>query len=282
MAERVILVTKASGETEPYDREKIRRSILGSGAGEQIAERILREVDTQLYNGITTEKIFRIVFKLLNKHHPSSASRFDLKGAIMRIGPAGYPFETYLSEVLREYGYDVKVRQIVQGRCVPHEIDIIAKDKKGTTMIECKYHNNRGTKSNIHDGLYTWARFLDLQEGANEGKCEPFDAVWLVTNTKLTSEVLEYGNCRGLSILGWSYPPNNNLRVMIESKNLYPITVLRSIDKMSLEKLFSADLMLAKDLIAMQPRQLSAKAGISPNRAELILDEAQGVLRVNE
>lgn len=282
MVEKNILVTKASGETELYDREKIRKSIIGAGAGEQIAERILREVDAKLYNGITTEKIFKMVFKLLSKHHPSSASRFDLKGAIMRIGPAGYPFETFFSEVMREYGYEVKLRQIVQGRCVPHEIDVVAKDKKKTYMVECKYHNNRGTRSNIHDGLYTWARFLDLEEGAAEGKCEKFDQPWLVTNTKLTSEVIEYGNCRGLEILGWSYPQHNNLRMMVESKNLYPVTVLRSVDKFSLEKLFIANIMLAKDLLKFQPRQLSSNTNIPPNRAELIIDEAMGVLRVNE
>lgn len=280
MAEKTILVVKASGETQPYDREKIRKSILGSGANDQIAERILREVDTQLYNGITTEKIFRIIFKLLNKHHPSSASRFDLKGAIMRIGPAGYPFETFFGEVLQEYGYAVKLRQIVRGRCVPHEIDVVATDKQGTVMVECKYHNNRGTKSNIHDGLYTWARFLDLQEGFKEGTCERFDVPWLVTNTKLTSEVIEYGACRGLHILGWSYPHDRNLRMMIESKNLYPVTVLRSVDKLSLEKLFNANLMLAKDMLAFQAKQLSAKTGIPPNRADMIIEEAQGVLRV--
>jgi hypothetical protein len=279
MVKKEVLVRKASGVREPYDPKKVRKAVIRAGANETLADQIMSELEKKLYNGIKTDKIFRIVFQLLRKHHPHSASRYDLKRAIMKIGPAGYPFETFFSEVLEEYGYDTKLRQIVQGRCVPHEIDVIAKNKEGTFMIECKYHNNRGTKSHVHDGLYTWARFLDLQEGAKEGKCQEFDQAWLVTNTKFTTEVVEYANCRGLKLVGWNYPRDTSIRHLIENKNIYPISILRSIDRYTMKRLLYAELTLVKDLLKFPIRELQSKTRVSRTRLETIVAEAKGVVR---
>jgi hypothetical protein len=241
----------------------------------------MKYVESKLYNGIRTDKIFKYVFHYLNKLHPHSASRFDLKRAVMRIGPAGYPFETFFAEILQEYGYKTKLRQIVQGRCIPHEVDVVAENQKNIFMVECKYHNNRGTKSHIIDALYTWGRFLDLMEGAEEGKCENFKQPWLATNTKFTSEVVEYGVCRGLKLTGWNYPKTENLRHMIESRNLYPISVLKSVDKYSTRRLFNADLMLARDVIKFSVEKLQTMTKISRTKLETITEEARGVLRVD-
>ena len=281
MLKKNIMVRKASGELELYNPEKVRAAIIRSGAWEGVADKVIEEMEKKLYNGIRTEKIFKYVFQLLNRYHPPSASRFDLKRAIMRIGPAGYPFETFFSEVLQEYGYEVELRQIIQGRCVPHEVDVVAKNKDGIVMVECKYHNNRGTKSHVIDGLYTWARFLDLQEGAEEGKCQKFDQPWLVTNTKFTTEVVEYGNCRGLKLIGWNYPKEKNLRSMVEEKGLYPVSVLKSVDRYLMRRLFTANLMLARDLLKFPVGKLQDLTKVSKTKLETIVGEARGVLRAD-
>jgi len=44
----------------------------------------------------------------------------------MELGPSGFPFENYLSQILNEIGYKVQVGKIINGKCVTHEIDVIA------------------------------------------------------------------------------------------------------------------------------------------------------------
>jgi len=56
-----------------------------------------------------------------------------LKKAILQLGPTGYPFERFVGELLKYQGYEAKVGQIVQGNCVQHEVDVVA--KKGDTVF---------------------------------------------------------------------------------------------------------------------------------------------------
>jgi len=50
----------------------------------------------------------------------------------MRLGPAGYSFETYIGELLKEQGHQVMLRQMVRGLCVEHEIDVISEERAGS------------------------------------------------------------------------------------------------------------------------------------------------------
>ena len=47
----------------------------------------------------------------------------------MDLGPTGYPFEDYVAEILKTEGYQTQVRQVLEGNCVSHEIDVIAQKK---------------------------------------------------------------------------------------------------------------------------------------------------------
>lgn len=270
------LIRKASGDFEEYRPEKIRRAILRSGASEDVANEILAELDERLYDGISTKEIFHFVHQLLHKRKPSLASRYDLKGAIMRLGPEGYAFETYLAEILREYGYKTKVRQLIQGVCVMHEVDVVAEgpDNK-VSAIECKYHNSKGMTTGLKEAMYTYARFLDLNEGYAQGHGQHFDDIWLVTNTKFSPEAIDYAKCKQLRLLGWRYPPEKTLENMIESKGLYPITILKSVDNYSRQRIFDAGMVLAKDLLTNEFSLLLKKTGLSSNRLRAIVDEAK-------
>ena len=110
----------------------------------------------------------------------------------MGLGPTGFPFEKYIAEILKEYGYATKVGEVVKGYCVSHEVDVIAQKGKECFMIECKYHNKRGRRLDVKVAMYIYARFLDIkraQEKIKEHK-KHFHQAWLVTNTKCTREAI--------------------------------------------------------------------------------------------
>lgn len=69
--------------------------------------------------------------KLKERNEQALAIRYDLKRALMELGPSGYPFEKLISDLLRKFGYRTKTNLTLQGKCVSHEIDVIAeKDGK--------------------------------------------------------------------------------------------------------------------------------------------------------
>ena len=158
-----IYVTKASGEKSLFSTEKIRRSLSKSGASNEQIELVIEQVSNQLYEGITTKKIYQIAYSILKGLGRHTAARYHLKRAIMELGPSGFPFEKYLGEILKYQGYSIQIGQIIQGKCVTHEIDIIAKKNDQLKMIECKYHNHPGIFCDVKIPLYIHARFEDIK-----------------------------------------------------------------------------------------------------------------------
>jgi hypothetical protein len=272
-------VVKASGETEKFDSFKIRRTCLRAGASEELSDRIAKEVKKKAYNGITTKAILEMTIRILSKEKPHVAARYDLKGAMFRLGPAGFVFENFVGEVLKEYGYSVKVHNIIRGHCVSHEIDVVAEKDNKSYMIECKFHNMPGIYTNLKEALYTYARFMDLEEGSHLNSCQNFDQPWLVCNTKFSDDAIQYSKCRGLNLIGWSYPEGDSLESMIEAKKLYPITMLRSLDRYSMDKLASADFILALDLLRIPLSEISKLTKISVSKLRTFSQEAEGIMQ---
>lgn len=275
-------VLKASGKMERFKPEKVKKSILRAGVSSATAEEVVKEIEKRAYDGITTREIFRLAMKLLKEMEPSSAMRYDLKGAIMRLGPAGFSFETYVSEILREYGYKTKLRVKLTGRCVPHEVDIVATDTSGKRfMVECKYHNALGTYTNLKEALYTYARFLDLVEGHRAGKGERFDAAMLSCNTRTSLDVQRYAACIGMRLLCWRYPKDTSLEKLIEGKNLYPITILPSVDIEAQQKLSRAGIVLAKSLLEKDLDYVHSRTGLKAAKLQRIVEDAAKIARVS-
>lgn len=253
-----IKVLKASGECEPFSEEKVRSSLKRAGAEKELIEKIIKHLRGELYEGISTRQIYSHVFALLKKFESHLASKYNLKQAIMELGPSGYPFEKFMAGILVYEGYQIEVGQIVQGKCVSHEIDVIAQKDPSIGsgrgkhfMVECKFHNRPGTKSDIQVALYTYARFLDVEKAWVEiaGHKEKFHQAWLVTNTKVTSEVKTYARCVGLKVISWDYPPDFSLRFLIEKSRLYPVTCLNSLNQSEKRKLLENGIVFCRDLI---------------------------------
>jgi Holliday junction resolvase len=269
-----IRVVKADGSMAPFDSEKVRMTALRAGADPELADKVAKEVERRAYDGIPTKRILDIALKLLDRLEPHVAARYDLKGAIMRLGPAGFIFEELLAEMLRAWGWKAKVHSMIAGRCVSHEVDVVAEKGNERAMIEAKYHNQPGIFTGVKDALYVVARFEDLI--AAKTKEGTFTKPWLATNTKFSGDTIQYAECRGLQLLGWKYPAKQSIQFLLESKQLYPITVIRTLDKMTLEKLAAAELMFCHDLMR-STNELYRKTGIKETKLVQLQKAAQAI-----
>lgn len=263
-------VLKATGEIEPFNEEKLRLSIQRAGIPKELVENIVIHVKSKLYQNIPTSEIFKHVTEFLgNSSHPFSKAKYSLKQAIMDLGPTGYPFEDYISEILKMEGYETQVRQILTGKCISHEIDLIVAKNNVSSMVECKFHNMPGTRSQVHVSLYTKARFDDIKEKHN------LTDVWLVTNTKITQDALNYAICNNMKVISWDYPENGSFRDLIEKYKLHPITMLTNLTQNQKQLLAVNHVVLAKD-VCKNPASLDL-LGLPDDKKNSILSECQFV-----
>jgi Holliday junction resolvase-like predicted endonuclease len=269
-----MLVKKATGEMSPYSEEKLKASLMKSGANSALVEKIVQVVRLRLYEGIPTKKIYRLAFNELRKATRPVAARYKLKRAIMELGPSGFPFERYVAEILKLQGYQVLTGQIVKGKCVSHEIDVIAEKDHSHFMIECKYHNQQGTACDVKIPLYVQARFKDVESAWKEQPAHDtkFHQGWVVTNTRFTHDAIEYGTCIGLNLLGWNYPPKDNLKELIDKLRVYPITCLTTLTNHEKQQLLEKCIVLCKDL-SYDTSSLRA-IGLKEDRIQFVMEEA--------
>ncbi|HEY0221060.1 MAG TPA: ATP cone domain-containing protein [Candidatus Paceibacterota bacterium] len=274
MSTEGIYVVKADGAREPFDSTKLEHSLKKAGASQRYVDEITNHIKTHLTEDITTHEIYKHAFELLNKKDQPIAVKYSLKRAIMDLGPSGFPFEDFVAEIFRYKGYEAKTGQIVKGFCVEHEIDVVAWDKKELIMVEAKFHNELGTKSDLKVALYVKARFDDLskmkfdyggERNVNEG--------WLVTNTKFTSTAIEYGSCQGgMKMVGWNYPPEGNLHDMILESKLHPITCLVSLNSREKKVLLDQGIVLCKSVME-DSSILDSIGGMTEKSKRAVLEE---------
>ncbi|MCL4418273.1 MAG: restriction endonuclease [Actinobacteria bacterium] len=193
----------------------------------------------------------------------------------MKLGPTGYLFEKYIARIFQEYGYTTEVGRIVIGHCVNHEVDVIAIQNNRHFMIECKYHNEPGTRSDVKIALYIYARFLDVERAwkLKEGHESMFHQAWLVTNTKCTSDAIRYASCMNMRIIAWNYPKEGSLEYLIENKYLYPITILPALQTIDIVKLNSSGVLLAKELQKYSQDDLTKILSTSQSISQRIFEE---------
>lgn len=269
-------VTKSSGQTEPFDEEKLRRSLLRSGADDVLVNQVVQELAGQWHEGTSTKSIFKRAFKLLKRLHRPTAARYTLKQAMLDFGNSGFPFEDFFAEVMRTQGYEVDIRQILPGVCVQHEVDVVAQNADALIWVECKYHPMAGSVSNIKIPLYIHSRFRDLEQhrtarpAAHDTRSTQG---WIVTNTRFSDDAMTYGRCAGLHLVGWNYPAGSSLREMIDRAGLYPITCLTTLTRREKEDLLNQSIVLCQNLT--RPGYWASALRLSADRRSKIMREAQ-------
>ena len=267
------LVKKASGEKEPFEPEKLKHSLRRAGTSVSVADDILDEILPSLEEGMTTQAIYKKAFSMLRRRKGPDAARYSLKKAIMELGPTGYPFEHFVGQVLASQGFDVKVGVMLEGKCVSHEIDVVATHNHTQYLAECKFYNSQGKYASVQVPLYVRSRVDDIiafREKLPEYKQTRFFG-WVVTNTRFTEDALRYGRCAGLHMLSWDLPANKGLKDMIEKTGVFPITVLTGLNSKQKQYILNKDIVLCRQL--KDSPELLDEAGISGKRKNAVLQE---------
>ena len=270
-------VINSLGERELFSLKKIYISCRNSGLDDYSARRVVGKIKQEIYPGITTLEISKLINEALRKEFPQSAIKFSLKSAIRKLGPAGFTFEKYVGEIFSRNGYEVKLNQHLFGLCrCEYEIDFLAKKDDLIYVGECKYHNLPGERVDLRIALANHARFLDISRNPFF-KSKKLKSI-LVTNTKFTSEAMRYSKCVGVAMLGWKYPKKKGLEYLIEKENLYPITILPSFKGYLTEVFAQKRKMIALDLLESPVTKLSQKLGVREKEIAKLVREAEILL----
>ncbi|MCD6660703.1 MAG: restriction endonuclease [Lentimicrobium sp.] len=270
-----VQVKKSSGENQEFSPEKLYNSLRNAGASEVIIESVISEVMNSLYDGISTRAIYKMAFRLLKQKVHSTAARYSLKNAIMELGPTGFPFERYVGELMKKLGYKAITGQILPGKCVTHEVDVVAWNDEKKIMIECKYHNTPGRICSVQVPLYIQSRFIDVKsvwETAQENKGKKYEG-WVVTNTRFSEDAAAYGICAGLRLIGWDFPSKGSLKDLVENTGLFPVTVLSGLNRRQKQSLIEREYILCTDLAA-NTRAID-EFGLSPKAKAKVIEELE-------
>ncbi len=243
-----ILITKANGEKEPFYQKKLYNSLVNSGATSDIADEITSDISSIIAEGDQTKDIYKRAFEKLRSIKSPMAARYSVKRALLDLGPSGYPFEDFLAEIYRALGYTSKTRTIAQGRCVEHEMDVVAVRGDERLAAEVKFHNNHGIKSDLKVALYVHARFEDIAAQSGVNSDSDYTDRLLITNTKFTKQVEVYAACVGLQIISWNYPANGNLRELIEQTGVHPVSCLTTLSSSNKRRLMNSGIVLCRQI----------------------------------
>ena len=277
MKSETAYVIKMDGTREPFDETKLKESLIHSGASEKITDDVVERVVREVRDGMTTREIYKNAFDILRREEKPVAIKYSIRHAVMELGPSGFPFERYVAGIFKAKGFETMTDQTVKGFCVQHEIDVVAWDENKLVMVEAKFHNELGTKSDLKVVLYVKARFDDLRKMKfTYGHERELDEAWLITNTKFSSTAIEYGSCQGgLVMVGWNYPPTGNLHDMILEARLHPLTCLVNLSSSIKRALLLQGIVLCKT-IEQNPNLLSL-AGLNSLETGKILEEIRAL-----
>jgi len=248
--EKAINIIKYSGEIEAFNIEKLKRSLRHSKASEKLVTEIADEIQLHLTEGMTTKRIYEIAYRMLKRKSKSGSARYKLKKAIMEFGPTGYPFEKFVGKILEYEGFKTEVGVVMQGHCVTHEVDVTALKAKEHYLVECKFHSDQGRICNVKIPLYIQSRFKDLEAQWLKQKDHSMKLHkgWVYTNTRFSTDAIQFGECAGLGLVSWDYPENNNLKGRIDLSRLYPITALPSLSKQEKQKILNKGIVLCRQI----------------------------------
>jgi hypothetical protein len=276
--QKTLFVKKASGVMEPFSREKLKRSLQRSGAADLLIDSILNDVDSWIYDGVSSRKIYDMAFSLLRKKTLGNAARYKLKRAIMELGPTGHPFEHFVGQVFKRQGFDIDVAQVIQGHCVTHEVDVITTRDFNQTFIECKFYLSQEKNANVQVPLYIRSRVDDIIKYRKElpkyAGYTFFGGV--VTNTRFTSDATAYGECSGLRLLSWDYPYGNGLKDIIDRERIFPVTALTRLTTPDKQKLMEQGIVICSQILE-QPSSLDTLS-LDPVKRQKVLEEVQALV----
>lgn len=288
-----LYITKADGAKELFDEAKLVESLTNAGGTAEAVARTVEHVKNKIAEfsksqpsksaiAVTTSDIYRHAFDILRRESLPVATKYSLRRALAELGPDGFPFERFVADIFKDWKYDTLTDQVVKGSCVEHEVDVVAWNADKLIMVEAKFHNEFGLKSDLKVALYVKARIDDLKAAGEtfiyngkvgemqSDKKRKLDEGWLVTNTKFTDQAVRYGECVGLRMIGWNYPARGNLRDLIIESRLHPFTCLSTLSNVDKKSLLKEGVILCKEITPTVLKNIGLDAEkISKVRAEI-------------
>ena len=241
-----INVVKWDGSSQPYDREKIRLTLIRYGLSRKDIDETLDSLEQNLFDGITTKEIFQLI-EIKSKTKQRTQQR-DLRTAIGEMNSKP-DFEDFIQQLLENTGYTVHNTREIQGKCVTHEIDGIAEKDGKLYYIETKHHSKPHIRTPFIQTLAAKSKLDDIREGYQLGNNEfDFERIIMLCNTKMTSHAERYAKCVGIQHIGWK-TPEGGIEQMIRKTKTYPVTMLASASKSEKKKLSIAGIVTLDDLL---------------------------------
>lgn len=273
-------IKKHSGEIVNFDKFKLIKSLIFSGATQTQANIVVREIQKDLYDGISTKKIYRLAYQKLKNISKPNAARYSLKSGIIALGPAGFYFEKFIARLFEIQKYKVTTNVILKGNCISHELDVLVEKNNITSMIECKFHSNQEVKTDVKIPMYILSRFNDLKKKEhfifNESKT--ISKCWLVTNNRFTSEAIKFAECSGLFLLSWDYPIGKGIKDLSNELKVYPVTCLTTLTLAEKEILLLQDFLTVYDLV--KQKNVFDKLKLSAFRLKSVMNECNQLLNI--
>ena len=142
-------------------------------------------------------------------------------------------------------------------------------------MIECKFHSDQGRFCNVKIPLYIHSRFLDVEKQweKQKGHETKFHQGGVYTNTRFTTDAIQYGTCAGLMLTSWDYPKGNGLKERIDMSGLHPLTSLTTLTTTEKSKLLDTGIVLCKEI--NENPSLLEQIGIAKQRQKNILNDSE-------
>jgi len=162
----------------------------------------------------------------------------------------------------------------IRGKCVEHEVDVVARNEQEQVMIECKFHSDSKRNCDVKVVLYIESRFRDV--AAVWKLAQPDDNRqyfgMVATNTRFSEDAIRYAECAGLRLVSWDYPAGNSLKDWIDRSGYHPITSLSQLKITEKQYLLEKGVVLCRDLKENVP--LLKEMGWPENKIDKLLAEA--------
>lgn len=272
-------VVKSSGARAPFDEDKVFKSLIRAGATGDVAFEVVKQVKSQLRDGMSTKDIYAIAYEALGKKNVCLACRYDVRQGLVKLGPSGFAFERYVAALFRAQGYRAVHPDDLQGACVAHEVDVLLEREGRRIAVEVKFRNSYGDIVQLKDTLAAFARYCDLVDGSVAGLCEPIDEMWVVTNGRMTSTAFTYATCKKMRVISWDQPRDGSLPTLISHSGLYPITVIPGLIDAELQALVKLDIVTCRQLGDFEAEDLAQRIDVLPNRAATLIQLAEEIAK---
>ena len=273
-------VTKYNGELVDYNPKALKISLTKSGASSHEVEEVFEMMSKDIYDGITTQKLYELAFENLKKYRNSYAARYSLKKALRDLGPEGYYFEKYIKRLMESAGFKAINSQTVQGNAVTHEIDVVAQKDDRLYFCECKFRNDVDAKISVTTPMYFMSRMIDVKDKTFtffEKDLKPTKG-FLVTNAYLTTDSIDWAEYYQIGMISWNYPDKMSLKYLIDSLAIYPITCLTTLTKEQHKVLMDAGCLLVKDIIAKEDYLKSLN--LENHLIDQLIEEAKELIEI--